>query len=81
MKSKRTNMLMTISAMMAALSKNFTQVGYEATKEANTEFMASSRGKGRGGGLSARRIFSKHTNSRKPHQGYKECARRRESLQ
>ena len=76
MKSKRTNMLMTITAMMSALSNKFTQAGYESTKELNKEFMSASRGKGRGTGLPATRIFSKYTNSDKPHQGAKECQRR-----
>lgn len=76
MKSKRTNMLLTITAALSALSEKFSLAGHESAKQLNAEYMKSGRGKGRGGGLSAGSIFSKYTNSRKPHQGAKECARR-----
>ena len=70
---KRQQLLIAISSAMASMS---TQAEIYDVQSTNKQYMEMSRGKGKGGGLSAMRIFSKSTNDKKPHQGGQECARR-----
>ena len=72
----RLKLRMAIASMM---SMNLDHAGLMNLQSLNTEFMQRARGKGRGESNSVA-MKARHTNPKyhKPHQGYQECARRKE---